>query len=72
MDFPSVPIDLALLETPVEREIVNLEEPKAPTIVEGIVEPKSVGDVGKTALYIGAGLLGLLLLGMLLRSSSKS
>jgi hypothetical protein len=79
MDFPSLPIDLELLERPIERDLeVGLDDLKGlehRTVEakheDGIVEPKSLGGAGNIALFIGAGLVGVIVLVAFLRSKSK-
>lgn len=80
MDFPSLPIDLELLERPIERDLVKtLEgfEGLEPSVTkdakddEGIVEPKSLGGVGSGALWIIGGLVAVVFLVALIRSRAK-
>ena len=80
MDFPSLPIDLELLERPIERDLVEgLEGFKGlePSVskhdkdTDGIVEPKSLGGVGSGALWIISGLIVVVFLVALIRSRAK-
>ena len=77
MDFPSLPIDLELLERPIERDLVEGLEgfegldssvTKDAKDTEGIVEPKSLGGIGSGALWIISGLIVVVLLVALIRS----
>lgn len=75
MDFPSLPIDLELLERP-EPNLHTFEdlEPsraKDEHTSEGIVEPKSLGGVGSGALWIIGGLVAVVFLVALIRSRAK-